>query len=170
LIGSNGGLGLSENHNEETRESFTNSQSDLNLSALTSIQHHIMVNEVSSAFMGVFTDKYIGTCSPIKPSIKSWIALYVNISVISPMKSKDRIADAIISIVTDSDEPLETKEIEEKLSRETRTRILYRLRNLQGGGLIKGKMVGAGKGTWIWWKRDAFEGGTLSENTRSDGK
>jgi len=109
-------------------------------------------------------DEYVGTSPRIEPSINSWVALYVNsyvnILMISPMKPKDRIADAIISIVIDSDEPLETKEIEEKLSRETRTKILYRLRNLQGRGLIKGKMVGAGRGTWIWWKKDAFEGGS----------
>jgi repressor of nif and glnA expression len=72
------------------------------------------------------------------------------------MRSKDRILEAIITVVNNSDEPLETKEIEEKLPKETRAKILYRLRALQGAGLVKGKMVGAGKGTWIWWRHNPF--------------
>jgi repressor of nif and glnA expression len=73
------------------------------------------------------------------------------------MRSKDKILEAIITIIGNSNEPLETKEIEEKLPKETRAKILYRLRDLQGEGLIRGKIVGAGKGTWIWWKKNAFE-------------
>jgi len=81
------------------------------------------------------------------------------------MKSKDKTIETILEVINNSSEPLETKEIEEKLSEETRAKILYRLRDLQGRGLIKGKMVGAGKGTWIWWREDAFrkEGITSAE-------
>lgn len=73
-----------------------------------------------------------------------------------PMRSKDKITETILIIINNSDEPLETKDIEMKIPEETRTKILYRLRALQGEGLIKGKMVGAGKGTWIWWRNNAF--------------
>lgn len=80
------------------------------------------------------------------------------------MRSKDKIAETILIVVSNSDEPLETKEIEMKIPEGTRTKILYRLRDLQGEGLIKGKMVGAGKGTWIWWRNNAFsERGEESE-------
>lgn len=72
------------------------------------------------------------------------------------MKSKDKTSETILTTINSSDEPLETKEIETKMQKETRTKILYRLRDLQGAGLIKGKMVGAGKGTWVWWRKDAF--------------
>ena len=79
--------------------------------------------------------------------------------VSASMRSKDKIAETILIIVNNSDEPLETKDIEMKIPEETRTKILYRLRDLQGEGLIKGKMVGAGKGTWIWWRKNAFSEG-----------
>lgn len=75
------------------------------------------------------------------------------------MRSKDKIAETVLLIINNSDEPLETKDVEMKIPEETRTKILYRLRDLQGAGLIKGKMVGAGKGTWIWWKNNAFAKG-----------
>lgn len=72
------------------------------------------------------------------------------------MRLTDKIVGTILNIINNSSEPLETKEIEEKLPKETRTKIFNRLKDLRGEGLIKGKMVGAGKGTWIWWKKDAF--------------
>lgn len=78
------------------------------------------------------------------------------------MRSKDKIAETILIVINNSDEPLETKEIEMKIPDETRIKILYRLRDLLGKGLIKGKMVGAGKGTWIWWKTNAFTKGDES--------
>ena len=77
------------------------------------------------------------------------------------MRLKDKTLETIITLINNSNEPLETREIEEKLPKETRTKILYRLRDLQGQGRIKGKMVGAGKGTWIWWRKNCFGG----ENT-----
>ena len=67
----------------------------------------------------------------------------------------DEITNKILEVIKNSEEPLETKEIVRELD-ETRTKILYRLRELRGEGLIRGKIVGAGKGTWIWWKKDAF--------------
>lgn len=68
------------------------------------------------------------------------------------VKSKDKIAERILIVINNSDEPLETKDIEMKIPEETRTKILYRLMNLRGEGLINGKKIGAGKGTWIWWR------------------
>jgi len=68
----------------------------------------------------------------------------------------DKITDKVLKSVNSSDEPLETKEVEEKIPDETRTKILNRLKELWGQGAIKGKKVGGGKGTWIWWRRSAF--------------
>ncbi len=72
----------------------------------------------------------------------------------------DNIAKAILKIVEESAEPLETKEIQEKInkviSNVTRTKLMYRLTLLRGDSLIKGKFVGPGKGVWIWWEKDAF--------------
>ncbi len=66
-------------------------------------------------------------------------------------KAADKVRGRILAILAAAGEPLETKEIEAKLTRETRAKILYRLNLLRGDGLIKGKAVGSGKGTWIWW-------------------
>lgn len=67
----------------------------------------------------------------------------------------DELAGSISHIIKMSHEPLETKEIEQKLSASskniTRTKVLYRLNNLRGEGAIRGKFVGPGKGVWIWW-------------------
>jgi DNA-binding Lrp family transcriptional regulator len=65
----------------------------------------------------------------------------------------DSISDEIIEALNKAGEPLETKEVELILKDVTRTKILYRLNRLRGDGLIKGKPVGSGKGTWIWWKK-----------------
>jgi len=69
---------------------------------------------------------------------------------------ENELAKKILEIINNSNEPLETKEIEKKLKGYSRTKILYRLQNLRGEGLIKGKSVGPGKGVWIWWKKEAF--------------
>ena len=66
------------------------------------------------------------------------------------MKKEDNIGKNILKILKQENEPLETKEILIKL-KTTRTKLLYRLNNLRGEGKIKGKQVGSGKGTWIWW-------------------
>jgi len=71
----------------------------------------------------------------------------------------------ILKLINYSDEPLETKEMGEKLKDKikkesvTRTKIFYRLNLLRGEGKIKGKFVGPGKGVWIWWKINTFERG-----------
>ena len=75
----------------------------------------------------------------------------------------DSIANAILKIVQNSGEPLETKEIQEKIKNAikdvTRTKLFYRLTNLRGEALIKGKFVGPGKGVWIWWTLELFNKG-----------
>ncbi len=67
---------------------------------------------------------------------------------------RDKESESILRIIKESEEPLETKEIEEKIKNITRTMIFYRLNNLRGDSLIRGKQVGSGKGTWIWWKHE----------------
>lgn len=74
------------------------------------------------------------------------------------MDSKDKVEKAIAKIVSNSVEPLETKEIQEKVTGMlgedvTRSKLLYRLNDLRGQGEILGKSVGSGKGVWVWWKR-----------------
>ena len=68
-------------------------------------------------------------------------------------KNHDSISKKIVEIINKADEPLETKEVEDILKTVTRIKVLYRLNLLRGDGLIKGKPVGSGKGTWIWWKK-----------------
>ena len=65
---------------------------------------------------------------------------------------RDKLTSKILEIINKSDEPLETTEIVSLLKGETRTKILYRLNNLRGESLVKGKQVGSGKGVWIWWR------------------
>lgn len=71
------------------------------------------------------------------------------------MRGLDKLSEKILDIINKSEEPLETKEIEEILKNSTRVKTLYRLNLLRGDGLIKGKPVGSGKGTWIWWIKNA---------------
>lgn len=68
----------------------------------------------------------------------------------------DKTSTKILTLLQGSEEPLETKEIETLLAQDrlkdiTRIKVLYRLNLLRGDGTIKGKPVGSGKGTWIWW-------------------
>ncbi|MCB9359560.1 hypothetical protein H6503_06535 [Candidatus Woesearchaeota archaeon] len=65
---------------------------------------------------------------------------------------EDKVTSRILTILGKANEPLETREIELILNNITRTKVLYRLTNLRGDGVIFGKHVGSGKGTWIWWK------------------
>lgn len=87
------------------------------------------------------------------------------------MYREDVITRAALKAVEQAGEVLETKEIEEKISRSvkniTRTKLFARLNNLRGEGLIKGKFVGPGKGVWIWWKKDAF---SSSSNKKQGGE
>ncbi len=76
------------------------------------------------------------------------------------MYQKDIITKNALKVIENAEDVLETKEIEEKISRSvksiTRTKLFARLNILRGEGLIKGKFVGPGKGVWIWWEKDAF--------------
>ncbi len=68
----------------------------------------------------------------------------------------DRTSTKILKVLQEAGEPLETKEIETLLAEArlkdiTRIKVLYRLNLLRGDGVVKGKPVGSGKGTWIWW-------------------
>jgi len=73
---------------------------------------------------------------------------------------EDEISKAALKVINNAEEPLETKEVEERVNKLikdlTRTKLFYRLNNLRAEGLIKGKYVGPGKGVWIWWKKNAF--------------
>lgn len=68
----------------------------------------------------------------------------------------DKESKLILKLVNSAKEPLETKEIVEKLKKLSRSKILYRLNILRAEGLIKGKQIGSGKGAWIWWRKKAF--------------
>lgn len=35
----------------------------------------------------------------------------------------------------------------------SRNKVMYRLNNLHAEGKITGKMLGSGKGAWVWWHR-----------------
>ncbi|MFC1691756.1 hypothetical protein ACFL0W_06270 [Nanoarchaeota archaeon] len=72
-------------------------------------------------------------------------------------RETDIISKRILEILNKAEEPLETREIELILKDVTRIKVLYRLNNLRGDGLIKGKPMGSGKGAWIWWRKDAFQ-------------
>ncbi len=72
-------------------------------------------------------------------------------------RSHDQISKKILKILAGAVEPLETKELELLLKNVTRVKLLYRLNLLRGDGLLKGKAVGSGKGTWIWWRKDLFK-------------
>ena len=73
---------------------------------------------------------------------------------------EDEISKAALKVINSAEEPLETKEVEERVNKiikdSTRTKLFYRLNNLRAEGLIKGKFIGPGKGVWIWWKKEAF--------------
>ncbi len=74
----------------------------------------------------------------------------------------DEISKVLLKVINNSEEPLETKEVEELVGRTlkgvTRTKLFYRLTMLRAEGLIKGKFVGPGKGVWIWWKNNLIKG------------
>ena len=76
---------------------------------------------------------------------------------------QDTLSELALKIIENSNDVLETKEIQEKVESSnsvqnvTRTKLFARLNNLRGEGLITGKFVGPGKGVWIWWKKHEFE-------------
>jgi TBPIP/Hop2 winged helix domain len=68
----------------------------------------------------------------------------------------DKILDEIYNCVKSSNEPLETEEvishIHSKVEKDaSRNKVMYRLNNLRAEGKISGKMLGSGKGVWVWW-------------------
>ena len=66
----------------------------------------------------------------------------------------DEAAEAILKIVKQSGEPLETKEIEERIKtvmKVSRSKLIYRLQNMRAEGQLRGKFMGPGKGVWVWW-------------------
>jgi hypothetical protein len=87
--------------------------------------------------------------------------IYENCSVYAMSEkeqaSGDPIQSAIKKVVNTATEPLETKEIHERVVAKqgdvSRSKLLYRLNDLRGEGIIQGKSVGSGKGVWIWWKK-----------------
>lgn len=71
---------------------------------------------------------------------------------ISPSFVKEKeFGKVLVDVLSQAGEPLETKEVVEKLRGVTRTKVLYRLMILRGDGVVRGKAVGSGKGVWIWW-------------------
>ncbi len=81
------------------------------------------------------------------------IDLNIISAILGLMRIKiDRLSNKILEIINRSGEPLETTEIIALLKGETRVKVLYRLNNLRGDSLIRGKRVGSGKGVWIWWE------------------
>jgi hypothetical protein len=72
--------------------------------------------------------------------------------------SDDKIAQKVLNTIFSSQTPLETKQIEDIVRDAiptTRTIIFKRLTDLRGDGVLRGKVVGSGKGTWIWWRENA---------------
>lgn len=67
----------------------------------------------------------------------------------------DLLTKEIINTIKSSDAPLETFDIvsavQKKDKTATRAKIMLRLRELKGSK-INGKLIGSGKGVWIWWK------------------
>jgi len=73
-----------------------------------------------------------------------------------PKAKHEKIVEKILEIINSTPKPLETKEIEELCEAipSTRTIIFKRLTDLRGDGAIRGKHVGSGKGTWVWWRNN----------------
>lgn len=70
------------------------------------------------------------------------------------MRKGDRVRELILQLLTSAKNPLETAEVVELVNKQiptTRTIIFKRLTDLRGDQAIKGKHIGSGKGTWIWW-------------------
>ena len=73
---------------------------------------------------------------------------------------EDELSKVLLKTINEANEPLETKEVVEKVKEfvqdATRTKVVNRLSNLRGDGVIKGKFVGPGKGVWIWWRKGSI--------------
>ncbi len=87
------------------------------------------------SFFGTFTNTFI----------------YYKLPFYYMSNQHDKISDKVLNIIKKADEPLETREIEHSLKDVSRTKVLYRLMMLRGEGEVRGKQIGSGKGTWVWW-------------------
>ncbi|MDQ4102007.1 MAG: hypothetical protein M3115_07475 [Thermoproteota archaeon] len=70
----------------------------------------------------------------------------------------DEIQEEIYNLVKTANEPLETEEVIRHIHSNvekdaSRNKVMYRLNNLRAEGKISGKMLGSGKGVWVWWHR-----------------
>jgi hypothetical protein len=68
----------------------------------------------------------------------------------------DKIQEEIYHLIKTVNEPLETEEvishIHSRVEKDaSRNKVMYRLNNLRAEGKISGKMLGSGKGVWVWW-------------------
>jgi len=73
------------------------------------------------------------------------------------VKTDDVLVIELGRLLNRAQEPLSTKEIENRYNSKhdkkiTRKKVLYRLQKMARVKAIKGKKVGPGKGTWIWYK------------------
>ncbi len=71
---------------------------------------------------------------------------------------EDEIQHEIYNLIKTANEPLETEEvishIHSKVEKDaSRNKVMYRLNNLRAEGRISGKMLGSGKGVWVWWHK-----------------
>ena len=77
-------------------------------------------------------------------------------------KQGDKILDEIYNFIQSSNEPLETEEVISHIHSNvqkdaSRNKVMYRLNNLRAEGKISGKMLGSGKGVWVWWHHKKTE-------------
>lgn len=83
----------------------------------------------------------------------------------------DKIQEEIYHLIKTVNEPLETEEvishIHSKVEKDaSRNKVMYRLNNLRAEGKISGKMLGSGKGVWVWWHKQQKDLGELSSPKR----
>ena len=71
----------------------------------------------------------------------------------------DSLSKKILKTLQEADSPLETKEVMGAVTKSggTITQVRYRLDQLRAENTINGKMLSAGHGVWIWWKKEAFK-------------
>ncbi len=68
----------------------------------------------------------------------------------------DEIQEEIYHLIKTANEPLETEEVIRHIHSNvekdaSRNKVMYRLNNLRAECKISGKMLGSGKGVWVWW-------------------
>jgi|GEM_PF-2616429 len=86
----------------------------------------------------------------------------------------DAISKLILQILHDAAEPLETKDLEDRCRNFdpsiTRIKVFYRLQNMRAGGHLKGKFIGSGKGSWIWWSHKLPSSSAASNSPQPHGE